>query len=62
MLPDRSRYPNEPIEIHYDRRGTRAIKTFTNLYASRRFYMAKDKAGKNPTIVNPNKLNTTKEN
>ena len=55
MLPERSRYTNNPtISIEYDRHGTRAIKTFTNLYESRRFYIAKDKAGKNPTIVNTN--------
>ena len=44
------------IEIHYDKRGTRAIKTFTDFYASRRFYIAKHMAGKNPKVVNPNKI------
>jgi hypothetical protein len=62
MLPDRSRYTNNPtITVEYDRHGTRVIKTFTNLYASRRFYIAKDKAGKSPTIVSRNKLNATRE-
>lgn len=62
MMPDRSRYTTNPtVTIEYDRHRTRATKTFTDLYASRRFYIAKDMAGKNPTIVSRNKLNATKE-
>jgi len=44
------------IEIHYDKHGTRAIKEFTDYYTSRRFYIAKYIAGKNPKVINPHKL------
>ena len=62
MMPKPIGTPNDPIEVHYDCRGKRAKKTFTDLHASRRFYVAKFKAGKNPAVVNPNKPNAKKEN
>jgi len=48
-------YPPEPVRIEYDSRGKRSSKTFTDHYAARRFYAAKDKAGKHPKVIKPTK-------
>ena len=42
--------PIEPVAIEYDCRGKRVIKTLANAYEAKRFWMAKDKAGKNPKV------------
>lgn len=39
--------------VEYDSNGKRATKEFDDLYASRRFYTAKDKAGCNPRAYGP---------
>ena len=41
----------EAIAIEYDSRGQRVCKQFTDHWEARRFYTAKDKAGKNPKVV-----------
>jgi hypothetical protein len=41
------------VIVEYDMRGGRAQKLFTDAYLGRRFFVAKDKAGKNPKVVNP---------
>lgn len=40
----------QPIEIEYDKNGERVRKWFPNAIAARRFYMAKERAGKNPKV------------
>jgi DNA invertase Pin-like site-specific DNA recombinase len=40
-----------PVTVEYDTANGRASKTFADAYAGRRFYCAKDKAGKNPRVV-----------
>jgi len=42
--------PRDPVAIEYDKRGERTRKVFTDHYAARRFYVAKDKAGCNPSV------------
>jgi hypothetical protein len=42
--------PTPPVTVEYDSRGSRATKTFTDAYAARRFYVAKDKSGKRPIV------------
>lgn len=42
--------PDPKVIVSYDARGTRASKTFDNPYLARRFYLAKEKAGKNPSV------------
>lgn len=44
------KYPPETIYVEYDKRGGRATKPFTDAYAARRFWVAKDKAGKRPKV------------
>ncbi len=39
-----------PIVVEYDCRGERKQKFFNNPSEGRRFYVAKDRAGKNPTL------------
>jgi hypothetical protein len=41
------------VDIHYDRRGVRVIKHFTDPYEARRFYMRKLAAGLNPAVKKP---------
>lgn len=51
-----SRYqdPRQPaFSIEYDCRGKRVRKEFDDYYAGRRFYIAKDNAGKNPQVKKP---------
>lgn len=38
------------VAIEYDCRGQRVTKTFTDAFAARRFFIAKEKAGKNPCV------------
>lgn len=42
--------PAVKVTIEYDCRNKRNSKTFDDVYAGRRFYTSKFKAGKNPTI------------
>lgn len=42
--------PGVPVVIEYDRGNQRATKRFTDAYAARRFWLAKLKAGKRPTV------------
>ena len=44
------KYPPQPVAIEYDARGKRVRKLFTDHYQARRFYAAKDKAGRNPKV------------
>ena len=45
---------NKPAgSVEYDCRGKRATKEFEDANAAKRFYATKDKAGKNPKVVNP---------
>lgn len=37
--------------VEYDSRGRRVWKSFTCCYAARRFFVAKEKAGKRPRVV-----------
>lgn len=39
------------VTIEYDSRGGRALRSFRDPYAARRFYTAKDKEGKHPKII-----------
>lgn len=39
-----------PVSVEYTSRGKRVIKRFDDAYAARRFFIAKDYAGKNPTV------------
>ena len=48
--PSRFQSPDEPVAVEYDCRGRRVTKVFASAYAARRFWIAKDKAGKNPQI------------
>jgi hypothetical protein len=48
--PSRFQAPNEPVVIEYDCRGRRVTKSFADAHAARRFWIAKDKAEKNPKI------------
>jgi DNA invertase Pin-like site-specific DNA recombinase len=41
----------EPVTVEYNVNGGRARKTFEDSYEARRFYCAKDKAGKSPRVV-----------
>jgi DNA invertase Pin-like site-specific DNA recombinase len=43
--------PTPPVIVEYDCRGKRTQKTFEDAYAARRWFVAKDKAGRNPRIV-----------
>ena len=48
------RMPPPPrIAVEYDGRKGRDVRTFKDLYAARRFYAAKYRAGKNPKVVSP---------
>jgi len=38
------------VVIEYDCRDTRKMKRFENPFEARRFWIAKDKAGKNPRV------------
>lgn len=38
------------VTVEYDANGKRKEKTFTDAFASRRFYVAKSKAGANPKV------------
>lgn len=51
-IPDgRFHAPQEPVVIEYDSRGRRVTKTFTNAYEARRFWISKDRQGRNPHVV-----------
>jgi len=53
-IPDgRFHAPNDPVVIEYDLRGRRVTKTFTNAFAARRFWISKDKLGRNPRVLKP---------
>jgi hypothetical protein len=39
-----------PVLVEYDCRGQRVTKYFANPYKARSFYVAKDKAGKQPKV------------
>jgi hypothetical protein len=47
------------IEVEYDCGDGRTSKPFTDLYEARRFYVAKDKAGKHPHIRSSSAKETT---
>lgn len=47
-MPISDRLP--AVRVEYDRRGQRVSKHFKSPYAARRFYAAKFKQGKNPTV------------
>lgn len=50
--------PRQPsFDVEYDKGGKRVRKAFDDYYAGRRFYIAKDNAGKNPKVKKP--LTTT---
>jgi hypothetical protein len=42
-----------PIDVEYDAAGVRRVKHFEDAYEARRFFMAKDKEGKNPAVRRP---------
>lgn len=42
--------PDPVVDITYESNGERRAKRFTNAREARRFYIAKFKAGKNPTV------------
>jgi hypothetical protein len=46
-----SRPTNMTTTVEYDCRGGRTTKTFSDVFAARRFYSAKYKSGHNPKIV-----------
>lgn len=48
MFPMDRSYP--PLIVEYDCRGKRESKTFTDVFESRRFYVAMFKAGRNPSV------------
>ncbi|MCI0705467.1 MAG: hypothetical protein L0241_30775 [Planctomycetia bacterium] len=57
MLSNNPRRMPLPIFIEYDRRGERVRKEFNGLSsAARLFFTRKLKEGKNPRVVNPNKV------
>src|SRR5690349_20257714 len=39
-----------PVRVEYDRNGSRVSKQFANAFEARRFYVAKAKQGRNPTV------------
>jgi DNA invertase Pin-like site-specific DNA recombinase len=43
--------PTPPVIVEYDCRGKRVRKRFQDAFAARRWFVAKDKAGRNPRIV-----------
>jgi DNA invertase Pin-like site-specific DNA recombinase len=43
-----NRFP--PVVVEYDCRGTRKQKEFSSSHEAKRFYVAKDRDGKNPTV------------
>lgn len=45
-----NRPPSMTITIHYDCRGARKSKSFSDPYEARRFYKSKFIAGKNPEL------------
>jgi DNA invertase Pin-like site-specific DNA recombinase len=49
-LPD----PPSAVTVEYDGTNRRVAQTFDDLYAARRFYVAKDKAGKHPRVIGAN--------
>lgn len=42
--------PPEPVTVEYDCRGKRVAKTFPNAWEAKRFWIAKDQAGKRPQV------------
>jgi hypothetical protein len=42
--------PKQDIVVVYDCKGKLKSKEFTDMFAARRFFTAKDKAGCNPTL------------
>jgi hypothetical protein len=42
---------NVPVSIEYDLRGGRATKNFDDASAAKRFFVSKEKIGKNPRVV-----------
>jgi hypothetical protein len=51
MFPARTPVP--AVIVEYDSRGKRVRKLFADPYEARRFYVAKDKAGRRPKVVRP---------
>lgn len=49
---------SNPVVVEYDCRGKRVRKTLDNSLLARRFFQQKDKAGKHPTIINPERKNS----
>jgi hypothetical protein len=43
----------EDVTLEYTSRGKRVRKTFDDMYAARRFYAAKLRAGADPKVVRP---------
>lgn len=39
-----------PVAVEYTSRGQRVVKTFATAYLARRFYVAKFRAGANPSV------------
>jgi hypothetical protein len=44
-----------PVDVEYDTPDGRVTKHFDEAFEARRFYTAKDKAGKNPKVLNPSR-------
>ena len=44
------------VFVEYDCRGQRTLKEFSDVYAARRFAMTKEKAGKRPQYINPDRI------
>jgi hypothetical protein len=51
--PSRFQMPQEPVTIEYTNRGRRVVKVFQNAYSARRFWILKDKQGRNPKVKKP---------
>lgn len=47
------------VDIEYDCRGTRIRKHFADAHSAKRFFTTKFKLGRNPSVVNPAKKETT---
>jgi len=41
------------VAVEYTARGQKTVKTFEDMYAARRFFVAKEKAGAAPKVVKP---------
>jgi len=51
MFPMNRRVLHQPITVEYTSRGKRVEKTLPDSWSARRFYAAKDRAGKHPVVV-----------